>query len=99
MESGARAVVGVNRFQMEDGGTIPAFRLDPALEQAQLERLRQVRASRNQQVVDQKLAALSEAARTDRNLMPLILDAAEAYATVGEISDAFKSVFGEYRER
>ena len=98
VESGARIVVGVNRFQMEDGATIPAFRLDPALEQAQLERLREVRASRNQSTVRDTLAALTAAARTDRNLMPLLLNAAEAYATVGEISDTLKSVFGAYRE-
>ena len=99
VESGARIVVGVNRFQMEDGTRIPAFRLDPALEQAQVERLRQVRSSRSQSAVQESLAALTAAARTDQNLMPLILDAAEAYATVGEISDALRTVFGEYREK
>ncbi|MBZ5575458.1 MAG: methylmalonyl-CoA mutase [Acidobacteriia bacterium] len=98
VESGERIVVGVNRFQQESDGRVPAFRVDPALEQAQIERLRQVRATRSQSVVEESLAALTEAARTGANLMPPILKAADAYATVGEISSRLKTVFGEYRE-
>jgi methylmalonyl-CoA mutase N-terminal domain/subunit len=98
IEKGERTVVGVNRFQQQDGGAVQAFRLDPALEQAQVDSLRQVRASRSQASVAERLAALERAARGDGNLMPPILDAAEAYATVGEISDCLRGVFGEYRE-
>ena len=98
IEKGERTVVGVNRFQQQDGGAVQAFRLDPALEQSQVDSLRQVRASRSQASVAERLAALERAARGDGNLMPPILDAAEAYATVGEISDRLRSVFGEYRE-
>jgi methylmalonyl-CoA mutase, N-terminal domain len=98
VESGARIVVGVNRFQQEGERTVPGFRLDPALERAQVEKLRQVRASRSQSVVEQKMAALERAARDGSNLMPPIVEAAEAYATVGEISDRLRGVFGEYRE-
>jgi methylmalonyl-CoA mutase N-terminal domain/subunit len=98
IESGARIVVGVNRFQQQDEQAIPTFHLDPALERAQVERLRQLRASRSVTAVEEKLAALDKAARTGENLMPPILEAAEAYATVGEISDRLRSVFGEYRE-
>ena len=98
IEKGERTVVGVNRFQQQDGGAVQAFRLDPALEQSQVDSLRQVRASRSQSAVAERLAALERAARGDGNLMPPILDAAEAYATVGEISDRLRSVFGEYRE-
>jgi methylmalonyl-CoA mutase N-terminal domain/subunit len=72
--------------------------LDPALERAQVEKLRQVRASRSQISVDEKLTALEQAARDGSNLMPPIVDAADAYATVGEISDRLRGVFGEYRE-
>jgi methylmalonyl-CoA mutase N-terminal domain/subunit len=72
--------------------------LDPALEQSQVDSLRQVRASRSQASVAERLVALERAARGDGNLMPPILDAAEAYATVGEISDRLRVVFGEYRE-
>jgi methylmalonyl-CoA mutase, N-terminal domain len=98
VESGERIVVGVNRFQQDDNRSIPGFRLDPALERAQVEKLQQVRASRSQSLLDQKMAELEQAARDGSNLMPLIVDAAEAYATVGEISDRLRSVFGEYRE-
>jgi methylmalonyl-CoA mutase, N-terminal domain len=98
VESGARIVVGVNRFQQKEEQRIPTFRVNAALEQAQIERLRQVRASRDREAVAQKLQRLADAARGTENLMPLILDAAGSYATVGEISDRLKSVFGEYRE-
>ncbi len=97
VESGSRIIVGVNRFQQQDR-RVPTFRIDPALERTQIDRLRQVRASRNETAVCRKLDRLVEAARGTDNLMPPILDAAEAYATVGEISDRLRSVFGEYRE-
>ncbi len=98
IESGARIVVGVNRFQQEDGREIPSFRIDPALEAAQVERLRQVRASRSAAEWERSLAALEAAARGDSNLMPYIVDAAASLATVGEISGRLRGVFGEYRE-
>ena len=90
-------MVGVNRFQQDEERAIPTFRLDPALEQAQIERLRQVRAGRSQSVVAEKLAVLEATARGEGNLMPPILEAADAYATVGEISDRLRAVFGEYQ--
>jgi methylmalonyl-CoA mutase N-terminal domain/subunit len=98
IESGRRIVVGVNRFQQDEDRVVPAFRLDPAGEQTQIDALRQVRASRSQSAVDDRLSTLERAACDGSNLMPAILDAAEAYATVGEISSRLKSVFGEYRE-
>ena len=98
VESGRQIVVGVNRFQQQADSKIPTFRIDAALEKAQIERLRQVRASRDRQAVERTLDRLTGAARGAENLMPLILDAAAAYATVGEISDRLRAVFGEYRE-
>jgi methylmalonyl-CoA mutase N-terminal domain/subunit len=98
VESGEQIVVGVNRFQMEEPGGIPTFHIDPAQERAQTERLRQVRASRSQTAVEERLTALERTARTDSNLMPAILDAAACYTTVGEISDRLRTVFGEYAE-
>jgi methylmalonyl-CoA mutase N-terminal domain/subunit len=98
VESGERILVGVNRFQQADERAVPVFRIDPALERAQVEKLRQVRASRSQSAVTERLAALETAARTGANLMPPILDAADAYATVGEASGKLRLVFGEYRE-
>jgi len=99
IESGKRILVGVNRFQQEDAAAVPTFRLDPALEQAQVAALRHIRASRSQSAVAETLTALEQAARIGGNLMPPIIDAADAYATVGEISDRLRGVFGEYRER
>ena len=98
VERGETVVVGVNRFRMQEERRIPTFRLNPAIERAQIERLRQVRAERNSQVVAEHLQKLEQAARGQENLMPLILAAADAYATLGEISDRLRSVFGEYRE-
>jgi methylmalonyl-CoA mutase N-terminal domain/subunit len=98
VESGRKVVVGMNRFQLQEDHQAAALRLDPASERAQVERLRQVRASRSQGSVEQKLAALEATARSTGNLVPPILDAAACYATVGEISDRLRSVFGEYRE-
>ncbi|MCU1258911.1 MAG: methylmalonyl-CoA mutase [Bryobacterales bacterium] len=98
IEAGERVIVGVNRFQMEAGVPIPTFQLDPALEAAQIARLREVRATRSQTDVKERLREIGEAARGTANLMPAILAAADSFATVGEISDALKTVFGEYRE-
>ena len=98
IESGQRVVVGVNRFQKEEERVVPTFRLDPSLERSQVERLREVRAGRSQSAVAEKLAALERAGRGSDNLMPPILDASGVYATVGEISDCLRGVFGEHRE-
>ncbi len=96
VESGETVVVGVNRFKQEGEASPPAFRIDPNIEAAQIARLRDLRASRPP--IEPKLEALEQAARGSDNLMPKILDACEAYATVGEISHRLRKVFGEYRE-
>ncbi|HVP47425.1 MAG TPA: methylmalonyl-CoA mutase family protein, partial [Bryobacteraceae bacterium] len=98
VERGQAIVVGVNRFRMEEGRKIPTFRLDPAIERTQIERLRQVRAGRDDRATAEHLQNLEQAARGQENLMPRILAAAAGYATTGEISDRLRSVFGEYRE-
>ena len=98
VESGQRIVVGVNRFQSESVGVPSTLRIDPAGERAQIERVRQVRASRSQASVAVALRALEAAARGDANLMPPMLAAVDAYATLGEISDALRNVFGEHRQ-
>jgi methylmalonyl-CoA mutase N-terminal domain/subunit len=89
-------VVGVNRFQQEEEGSPQTFRMDSEIEKTQVARLRELRATRPP--VDQKLNAIEHAARGSENLMPRILDACEVYATVGEISNRLRRVFGEYRE-
>jgi methylmalonyl-CoA mutase N-terminal domain/subunit len=91
-------VVGVNRFQIEDEKGVPLQRIDPALEPRQVERLRALRAKRNQETWKAALRFVEDAARSSENLMPRILAAVEANATVGEISDALRKVYGEYKE-
>jgi methylmalonyl-CoA mutase N-terminal domain/subunit len=96
VESGEQTVVGVNRFTSDEPTSVPVLRLDPELERRQIERLGRVRARRDGQAVREALGEVERAARTDENLMPHIVRAVEAYATLGEISDRLRAVFGEY---
>jgi methylmalonyl-CoA mutase N-terminal domain/subunit len=98
VEQGKQIVVGVNRFQTEEAEAPKFFQVDPELEQRQIERLRQIRASRSQDEVCATLARLDTAARSTKNLMPCIFDCCRAYVTIGEISDKLRKVFGEYSE-
>jgi methylmalonyl-CoA mutase N-terminal domain/subunit len=98
VDAGAAVVVGVNRFAQEQDKTIPIQRIDEALERQQIDRVRALRAKRDEASWKQAIAGIQDAARSGDNLMPRILAAVEAYATVGEISDAMRGVFGEYRE-
>src|ERR1700685_4462320 len=91
-------VVGVNRFEIEEEKPIPIQKIDPALEPKQIERLRALRARRDARPWKDALNQVEEAARSGANVMPRILAAVEADATVGEIADAMRRVFGEYRE-
>jgi methylmalonyl-CoA mutase N-terminal domain/subunit len=91
-------VVGVNRFQVEQENSVPIQRIDPALERKQVERLRALRAKRDPETWQTALRSVEDTARTGENLMPRILSAVEANATVGEISDAMRKVYGEYKE-
>jgi methylmalonyl-CoA mutase N-terminal domain/subunit len=98
IERGESGVVGVNRFRLEQEKPPLVFRVDPEIERQQVAQLRELRASRAADVVEERLAALELAGRCGENLMPRILDACEALATVGEISGRLRRVFGEYRE-
>ncbi|HUJ50611.1 MAG TPA: methylmalonyl-CoA mutase family protein [Bryobacteraceae bacterium] len=98
IERGEAIVVGVNRFKQEESEAPSIFRLDPELEQQQIARLRELRASRSNSEVESRLSALEQAARSSDNLMPHIVSCSEAHATVGEISDRLRGVFGEYHE-
>jgi methylmalonyl-CoA mutase, N-terminal domain len=90
-----RIVVGVNRFQQADEASIPTLRIDPAVGQRQAAKLAALRDRRDNAAVTAALAALEVAARGSENLMPRILAAVEAHATLGEISDVMRHVFGE----
>jgi len=98
VDQGQAVVVGVNRFELEEEKPIPIQRIDEALEARQVERVRALRARRDMKPWQAALHGVEDAARSGANLMPRILGAVEASATVGEISDAMRRVFGEYQE-
>ena len=94
-----RTIVGVNDYVANEPVEVPILAMDPDGYDRQVARLRRVRAERDDSVVQQTLHRLSDAARDESiNLMPPILECVEAYATLGEISDVFREVFGEYNE-
>ena len=98
VESGAAIVVGVNKFVEEETHATKVFQIDPEIEKSQVAKLREVRATRSVGPWEKSLEELEMAARDGANLMPRILASARANATVGEISDTLKKVFGEFRE-
>jgi methylmalonyl-CoA mutase, N-terminal domain len=98
VETNDAVVVGVNRFRAEGDTGVPLHRVDPSIEQAQVERLRALRQRRDAGSVEVALTLLEDAARGTENLLPRILQCVEAYATVGEISHRLRRVWGEYRE-
>lgn len=96
IEQKKRIVVGVNEF-VGPAPEVPKLKINPKVREKQLKRLQKVKAERDNEKVQKNLNALQEAARGKENLMPLILEAVESYATIGEISDVFRQVFGEYK--
>jgi methylmalonyl-CoA mutase, N-terminal domain len=98
VETKEQVVVGVNDFIAEEERAIPTLRIDPQIEREQVERVQALRARRNADKVRAAISELERRASTKENLLPAILGAVEAYATVGEISDALRRVFGEYQE-
>ena len=99
VEKGERVVVGVNRFASEEALNIALLKIDAAVEQKQIARLRWLKERRDNIAVAEALRRLGEAAAGSENLIPHILKAAQLYATEGEIISALKKVFGEYREQ
>jgi methylmalonyl-CoA mutase N-terminal domain/subunit len=99
VDSAEKVVVGVNAFQLEKEDPFEILYIDESCTAEQISQLEKVRAARDQQKVDETLQALRNAA-TDANVntMPFIIDAVKAYASVGEISDALRDVFGTYQE-
>ncbi len=98
VEAGERIVVGVNAFRSDEAEPIPILKVDETVTREQVERLRATRAERSAARVAAALAALERASREGANVMPLVIEAVKAYATLGEISDVFRKVFGAYRE-
>jgi methylmalonyl-CoA mutase, N-terminal domain len=98
VERGERVVVGVNRFQSDGDAAMELLRIDEAVQAAQVEKLQRVKAQREEGRVRSALEAVERAARGTDNLMPHVLEAVRAYATVGEVCGALRGVFGEYHE-
>ncbi len=98
VETKEQIVVGVNEFIAEEERSIPTLRIDPQIEREQVQRVQALRAKRDGGKTEAALAELQRRAATKENLLPAILGAVETYATVGEISDTLRGVFGEYQE-
>jgi methylmalonyl-CoA mutase, N-terminal domain len=98
LEAGKRVVVGVNKFKIDEDEIKGLLRIDMKVQEEQIKFLNSVRSQRNNDIVKQKLTDLKKAAEGDDNLMPYILDAVRQYASVGEICNVMREVFGEYKE-
>jgi methylmalonyl-CoA mutase N-terminal domain/subunit len=98
IEAQERIIVGVNAFRNEEEEPIPILRIDESVARSQVERLRSVRSSRSAAQVKDSLAAVERAAKDGVNLVPPVLSAVKAYASLGEICDVFRAVYGSYRE-
>lgn len=97
IETGKRIVVGVNKYQIEEEGHKDILKVDPSVGELQKEKLRKLRAERDNEKVKETLEALRKAAKTNENTMPYIIDAVKAYATLGEICGVLREEFGEYQ--
>ena len=97
-DRGQKTVVGVNKYVMPEEKPVEYLKIDPAIEQEQIARVRGVKASRDAAKVERRLAQLTEACREEQNVMPVLVDAVKDYVSLGEISDVYRRVFGLYRE-
>ena len=97
IENKEQIVVGVNAYQSKEEDPQPTFRIDDSIRNQQIEKINQVKSQRNNTLVQENLSKLSAAAKTDDNLMPHILNCVESYATLGEIADTLRNIYGEYQ--
>ncbi len=98
IETGERIVVGVNALRTEEDDPIPILKIDETVARGQVERLRALRSERSAAKVAETLWQVERAARDGANVVPPVIEAVKAYATLGEISDVLRKVFGTYRE-
>ncbi|MDB5246197.1 MAG: methylmalonyl-CoA mutase [Segetibacter sp.] len=97
IETGDKTIVGVNKFRVEETNNLTGFKIDESIRNIQSEKLNKLKAGRSTEIAGQCLSEISAAAMDGRNLMPLVIHAVENYCTLGEISDALRKVFGEYK--
>jgi methylmalonyl-CoA mutase, N-terminal domain len=98
VEEEKRLIVGVNAFESDQQGSVEILKIDDQVAESQIARLRKVKAERDPRAVERALGKVEAAARGTDNLMPPVLEAVKAYATLGEVSDVFRKVWGQYRE-
>ncbi|RLG92591.1 methylmalonyl-CoA mutase, partial [Candidatus Bathyarchaeota archaeon] len=100
IDSKERIIVGVNEYTVEEGEmeTIPILKIDPKVEEEQIARLQKLKRERDNRKVKEVLEKLHYSAEKNENLMPVIIEAVKAYATLGEICDVLRAVYGEYKE-
>ncbi|HMK20537.1 MAG TPA: methylmalonyl-CoA mutase family protein [Chitinophagaceae bacterium] len=97
VETNEKIIVGVNKFQSEEGAPIPGFKIEDSIRTLQIEKLKRLRDNRDRAKVDQILQQLNDKAMSGENLMPVVIEAVENKITLGEIADELRSVFGEYK--
>jgi methylmalonyl-CoA mutase N-terminal domain/subunit len=98
LEAGEKTIVGVNKFKSEDDEKLELLKIDMKIQEDQVKFLSKIRRERNNDEASRKIAALKKAASGEDNLIPFIIEAVKAYCSIGEISDALRKVFGEYKE-
>lgn len=98
LDAGIKTIVGVNKYTSEQDVTIPTLKIEDTVETGQSEKLRELKRKRNNKAVQSKLRGVVTAARRGDNLMPYIIEAVSEYATLGEICDIFREVYGVYRD-
>jgi methylmalonyl-CoA mutase N-terminal domain/subunit len=97
IESKEKIIVGVNEYQSEENNKIPVFKIDARIQQAQIEKIKVLKANRDQALALSCLAAIKDAVNSGQNMMPAVIAAVEAKCTLGEISDVLRNLFGEYQ--
>ena len=97
IETGEKIIVGVNKFQVDDDASIPGFKIDDSIRLVQIEKIKQLKNSRDHAKVDQLLQTLNDKANSDENIMPSVIEAVENKCTLGEIADTLREVYGEYK--
>lgn len=97
IETGEKIIVGVNKFQLQEEPSIPLLKIDDRIREAQIEKIKSLKESRNKEQVVKCLEAVRQKASGGENLMPAVIDAVENYCTLGEIADELRKLFGEYK--
>jgi len=97
IETGEKIIVGVNKFQVQQEQSIPAFKIDDSIRDHQIQKIKKLKETRNQEQVIKCLGRLKQKASSSENIMPAVIDAVENYCTLGEIADELRKLFGEYK--